>query len=193
MASTFAERLRRAMLKPPTSGAPAPPAASTAGGDKPRPVEEIEAEARSANDKERLVGLIAAPLAALIGLLVIDHDISIDPATGRNHVSIGLYHELLLVLLVLSIVMLATAWFRKRAYLGMVMGLYGITVFNLHYWGFGVPFAMVAALLLVRAYRLQKELRIAGGGTPGGARPLNDRRSSRPASAKPNKRYTPPR
>ena len=40
----------------------------------------------------------------------------------------------------------------------MVMALYGLAVFNLHYWGFGVPFILAGAWLLVRAYRLQRDL-----------------------------------
>ena len=49
------------------------------------------------------------------------------------------------------------------------MALYGLAVFNLHYWGFGVPFILVGAWLLVRAYRLQRDLREATGDAP--ARP----------------------
>ena len=62
--------------------------------------------------------------------------------------------------------MLAFAWFRKRLYLGMVIALYGLAVFNLHYWGFGIPFVMAGAWLLVRAYRLQRDLRVATGDLP---------------------------
>jgi hypothetical protein len=62
--------------------------------------------------------------------------------------------------------------------------LYGLAVFNLHYWGFGVPFLLVGAWYLVRAYRFQQELKKTEVGTPraraNGARPRS------------NKRYTPP-
>jgi hypothetical protein len=77
------------------------------------------------------------------------------------HVSLTLYHDLEGVLLGLSILMLVTALLRKRLYLGIVMALYGLAVFNLHYWGFGFPFVMAGAWLLVRAYRLQRDLREA--------------------------------
>src|SRR6202035_4435935 len=85
---------------------------------------------------------------------------------NKLHVSVSLYHNLTLVLLALSILMLVTAWFRKRLYLGIVMALYGLAIFNLHYWGFGIPFVLGGAWLLVRAYRLQRDLRDATGGTP---------------------------
>ena len=53
--------------------------------------------------------------------------------------------------------MLATAWWRKRLYLGIVMALYGLTVFNLHYWGFGIPYLLCAGWWIVRAYRAGAE------------------------------------
>lgn len=186
------ERFRQAFLGPAPEPAGPPP--------KPAPpstADELEAAVRSADDKERLIGLIAAPFAAGIGMLVISALISNDPAArlkdGRLnslHVNPALYHDLLIVLLVLSVAMLAAAWFRKRLYLGVVTALYGLAVFNLHYWGFGVPFIMVAAWLLVRSYRLQRDLRAATGGPVGGGGP----RRGTPARgrAPQSRRYTPP-
>ncbi len=104
-----------------------------------------------------------------------------------KYVKLSLYHTLTYVLLGLSVVMLASAYFRKRFYLGIAMALYGLSVFNLHYWGFGVPFLMVGAWLLVTSYRLQRDLREATGGAPrrgGGPAPRTSR-------AQANKRYTP--
>lgn len=181
------DRLRRAFLKP----APEP------AGPAPKPVpppsaEELEDSVRFADDKERLIGLVAAPFAAGIGLLVISALIANDP---RNHhsahyVNPTIYHELLIVVLVLSVAMLAAAWFRKRLYLGIVTALYGLAIFNLHYWGFGVPFIMVAAWLLVRSYRLQRDLRQATGVGPTGRGRGSSRASS--AGAPRSRRYTPP-
>lgn len=152
---------------------------------------------RSADDKERLIGLLAAPFAAGIGMLVISALITNDPPArlknGRLdslHVDPSLYHDLLIVLLVLAVAMLAAAWFRKRLYLGIVTALYGLAIFNLHYWGFGVPFIMVAAWLLVRSYRLQRDLRQATGGRPGGGRSRGSPPSRGRASQ--SRRYTPP-
>ena len=45
----------------------------------------------------------------------------------------------------------------------MLTALYGLAVFNLHWWGFGVPFVLVGAWYLVRAYRAQRALKEATG------------------------------
>jgi len=81
--------------------------------------------------------------------------------------------------------MLVLALMRKRLFLGIVMALYGLGIFNLHYWGFGVPFLLFGAWYLVRAYRLQQSLKLATGDDPRGA----TRNGSSPPSSK---RYTPP-
>ena len=141
------------------------------------------------------MGLLLAPVSAVIGIPVINDLIAHDPPTGtKQHVNVSLYHELALVLLGLSVLMLVTAWFRKRTYLGIVMALYGLAIFNLKYWGFGIPFVLIAAWLLMRSFRLQRELREATGDTP--SRPGAQRRGrgASPGMPRPqsNKRYTPP-
>ncbi len=68
------------------------------------------------------------------------------------------------MLLALAFVMLIMAMRRKRLFLGMAMALYGLTVFNLHYWGFGIPFILFASWYLVRSYRLSRDLRLATEG-----------------------------
>jgi hypothetical protein len=192
-------RLRDAMVRPVEPDA----AKKAKAADQPMTIEELEDAVAFANDKERLTGLLLAPVAAAIGLLVIDDLISHDPAALKKngrintlHVSVSLYHELELVLLALAVAMLLTAYFRKRLYLGIVMALYGLAVFNLHYWGFGVPYILAGAWLLVRAYRFQRDLREATGTGPGRAgapgRPGRGGGSGSGGRA-PNKRYTPPR
>ena len=184
------------MLKPadPTSATTTPGAGSTTPGAAP--MEELEASAKRADDKERLIGLVAAPLAAAVGVVVISTLISNDPAqylanghANPKYVTVGIYHELLVVLLALALAMMAAAWFRKRLYLGIAMALYGLAVFNLHYWGFGVPFVMGGAYYLVRSYRLNRTLREATGDLPGSRGSTGKDGSGRP---RPNKRYTPP-
>lgn len=185
-------RLRDAFLRPPADTGE-PPARQTA--------DEIRSSIRSADDKERLIGLIAAPWAAAIGILVGSDLVAHDPAARLRdglanplHVSVGLYHEVLAALVALSVVMLVTALLRKRLYLGIVMALYGLTVFNLHYWGFGVPFVMGGAWYLMRAYKFQKELRDATGGSPGrGRSSTQDVAIAGTGRAQASKRYTPPR
>ena len=189
------QRLRKIFLKPvKTDG-------GTSASTEPSSVEELEAVVKRANDKERLIGLIAAPVAAAIGILVISALIVNDPPAylkdhrvNTLHVSLSLYHDLGGVILALSVLMLVTAMWRKRLYLGIVTALYGLAIFNLHYWGFGVPFIFFSAWLLVRSYRLQRQLHEA---TEGGlSRPAPARRGAASAARrsvpKPNKRYTPP-
>ena len=193
--------MRRAFLKP-ADAAPAPP----------QSVGELEEAVRTADDKERLTGVLMAPFAAAIGLLIIDAQISNDPPArlssglaNKAHVSVGLYHELLVVLLAVSLLMLVVALLRKRLYLGIVMALYGLAVFNLHYWGFGIPYLLAGSWLLVRSYRLQRDLKEATGGGGGGggagrgrparARPATDYGDARPGTYRPrtNRRYTAPK
>jgi hypothetical protein len=175
------ERLRNAILKPVDPGA----AETTKGSDEPRSVAELEAAVKSADDKERIIGLTAAPIAAAIGFLIIGALIANDPS-GSRHVSVSLYNELRIVLVGLSVLMLVMAMLRKRLYLGIVSALYGLAVFNLHYWGFGVPFVLIGSWYLVRAYRLQRDLRAATGGTSSRRGADN---AARPGASK---RYTPP-
>jgi hypothetical protein len=177
------------MLKP-GDGSVAPSAVAEMS-----PEELEEAEARL-NDRERLIGLVAAPLAALCGLLVINSDIDNDPrqflitgAANPAYTSISLYHELLVVLLGLGVLMIVTSFLRKRLFLGIVLAMYGLAIFNLHYWGFGVPFILGGAWFLVRAYRLQQAVKAA---TSRGdiSRPRPDGGAAAPRRSK---RYTPPR
>jgi len=187
---TFRQRLSLLFLKaPPPGSEPAPVA-------PPPTVEELEDANRFADDKERMIGLLAAPVAALIGILIVGADIHNDPAAtfangtvNAAHVSHSLYSELLIVLLILALGMLAAAWFRKRLLLGVALALYGLTVFNLKYWGFGLPFVLFGAWLMVRAYRAQKALKLATGETPRQGASGGADKSSAP---RPSKRYTPP-
>ena len=153
-------------------------------------VEELEASIARAEDKERNLGFIAAPVGAIIALLIssdlINHARSLNQSTS-------VYQNLTFVLLGMAVLMLVTAWLRKRLFLGIVMALFGLGIFNLHYWGFGVPFLMAGAWLLVRAYRLQKQLKLAGGGSGRTYGPPNSRLpSAGGVLPRPNKRYTPP-
>lgn len=160
--------------------------------ETPNPLDEITSvdEAKLAiahlNPTERVIGLFAAPLGGVVALLVTGSLIHNDPALpSPKHVAPSLYTELSLVTLGLCLVMLACAWFHKRLFLGIATALLGLSFFNLHFWGFGVPFIMMGAWYLVRTYRFSQKLKeLEGdGGTSGGSS------SSR---AKPNKRFTPP-
>jgi hypothetical protein len=177
------DRLRKATLKPPETEAPA-----RSRGAYELSGEELEIEEKRANDKERAIGLVAGPLATIIAFLVVHTLVVNDPpaslsdgAVNKLHVSLSTYSHLFLVLIILSFGITGMALWRKRLYMGIVTSLFGLAIFNLHYWGFGVPFVMVGAWYLVRTYRLHRKLKEA---TAGG--------SSVTSRSTPNKRYTPP-
>ena len=147
----------------------------------PTTVAELEAAIKRADDKERLIGLLAAPVAAAIVFLVMSTLVHNDPSPllgnglpNPRHVNPNIYTELGLVTLALALIMLAGAWFRKRLVIGIASALYGLSFFNLHYWGFGVPYIMIGSWYLVRAYRLSAE---AQGGQAGGRTVLGPGRS----------------
>jgi len=178
-AMTWWERVKFALVRPPDDDARVTKPDERSAG-------EIEASIRTADVKERAIGLIAAPLAAVIGIAI--SSASIDYAK-THHQSLTVYDELTYVILGLSVLMLATAWWRKRLFLGITMALYGLAVFNLHYWGFGIPFLLAGSWYLVRAYRLQQALKRAQGGTAPARRTTTTTSAARP---RPSKRYTPP-
>lgn len=191
------DRLRNLVLKP----LEVDKVSTDKAVSRPPSIDELEADVRSANDKERLIGLVAAPFAAAIGILVISALIVNDPpARLKNgqidtlHVGLSLYYDLGAVILALSVLMLVAAMWRKRVYLGIVMALYGLAIFNLHYWGFGVPFILVSAWLLVRAFRLQRDLRetTEGNRSRTGVRQKADSGTPRTSSSKINGRYSSP-
>ena len=81
-------------------------------------VPELEAAVKRSNDKERLVGLLMAPVAAGIGFLVTTALVANDPKVpSPHHVNPSQYTELGLLTMALALVMLGTAWFRKRTLL----------------------------------------------------------------------------
>jgi len=177
---TLFQRIRYTMVKPDDDGGRAKEVDT-------RSLAELEAEMARADDKERAIGLIAAPLAAAIAILVGGSQINnaID-----THQSTSEFYTLLYTLAGMSVLMLVTALLRKRLLLGMVVALFGLGVFNLKDWGFGIPFVMVGAWYLVRSYRLSQKVKLASGNGPGSGRSGGaPPRSPRPRS---NKRYTPP-
>jgi hypothetical protein len=156
-----------------------------------RSAEEVRAVIARADDRERVVGLIAGPVSAAISFIVITALIDRNSVAGAKHFTpASTYHELLLVLLGLGVLILVTALMRKRLFLAISMALYGIALFQLGWLGFAVPFVLGGAWYLVRSYRLQQELRRA---EPAEVRPT--RAKSGVTSAvrpRPSKRYTPP-
>jgi hypothetical protein len=190
------ERFKEAVVKPVEPSA----AAKAKAADVPMTVEEMEDAVAYADDKERLTGLLLAPFAGGIAILVIHLMIANDPVSARlksgapnpHYISPGLLHELLLVLLAMALLMLGLAFYRKRLFLGIVMALYGLAIFNLHYWGFGIPYILAGAWLLIQSYRLQRDLKEARGEVDSGRRGQTRGRGASNTGPRPNKRYTPP-
>jgi hypothetical protein len=155
-----------------------------------RSVEEIEADIARSNDKERAIGLVAAPVAALIGLII--SSASINYARTHNQ-SVAVFEKLTYILLGLAALILLTSWLRKRLFQGITLALYGLAIFQLHYtyFGFAAPFLLAGAWYLVRAYRLQQELKRSEAAGPHAPQPKGNQSSAAPRPRR-NKRYTPP-
>ena len=184
-ALTWWERLKYAMVRPDDGAHEVTP--------DDRSAEELEATISRADDRERAVGLIAAPVAAAIGFLVIGADISRNSSATtlpKNFVPASTYHWVLLVFLALAAIMLVGAWLRKRIVLAVALALYGVGLFQLGWLGFAVPFVLAGAWYLVRGFRLQTALKRAEA--DGSATPAVARRASNGVRPRPNKRYTPP-
>jgi hypothetical protein len=176
------ERIKYSMVRPDDE----PKAAK---GEDIRPVDEIQADIARSNDKERMIGLVAAPVAAVIGLLI--SSASINYAKSHNQ-SYGVYEKLTYVLLGLAVLILLTSWLRKRMFQGITLALFGLAIFQLHYtyFGFAAPFLLAGAWYLVRSYRLQQELKMAEAAGPS-PRPKGSQSATVPRPRR-NKRYTPP-
>jgi hypothetical protein len=188
---SLGDRIRNFSLKPEDPDAPAP-----SRGAYELSGEELQNEIKQANDKERAVGLLAGPVATLITFFVIYAKVVSDPpahingVVNRLHVNPSTYQGPFWTLIILSFGITAMALWRKRLPLGIVTAMYGLTIFNFGYLGFGVPFVMVGAWYLVRTYRLHRNLKesTADGPSTTPARPVSNKRYT-PS----NRRYTPPR
>ncbi|HEY5385638.1 MAG TPA: hypothetical protein VIJ56_10410 [Acidimicrobiales bacterium] len=156
-----------------------------------RPADEIEADIRRSNDKERAIGLVAAPVAAFIGLLI--GNASVNYAKTHN-LSTSVYDKLTYVLLGLAVLVLLSSWLRKRMFQGITLALYGLAIFQLHYtyFGFAAPFLLAGAWYLIRAWRLQQELKKAEAAGPQAPRPKGATTNAAAPRPRRNKRYTPP-
>jgi Ca2+/Na+ antiporter len=174
------ERLKYAMVQPDDSPDDAAPADD-------RSTDEIQTEIRRSNDKERAIGLVVAPIAAIVGILISSASINYAKSHGQ---SVGVYDELTYVLLGLAVLILVASLLRKRLFQGITIALFGVAVFQLKYSyvGFAAPFVLVGAWYLVRSYRLQQALKSAEA-TAG---PTRAKRSVNGARPRPSKRYTPP-
>ena len=99
----------------------------------------------------------------------------------------SVYDKLTYVLLGLAVLILITSWLRKRLFQGITLALYGLAIFQLHYtyFGFAAPFLLAGAWYLVRAYRLQQELKLVRGGRSERAPPQGQHGHQRDGAAAP--------
>ena len=185
-------RLSRRFLKP------IDPTAPHAEVAPPRSVEELEADNRSMTDVERLIGLVMAPLAAVVTLILISQYVNNwkNQHPGQAHVPSS-YSELFVVFLILAALIMVAAWFRKRMYTGLAIALFGLSIFSLNWKWLPIagPFVLVGAWYLVRAYRAQQAVKLAGGDPSRWSPRAKDAGSAAPpgpSAPQPNKRYTPP-
>jgi Ca2+/Na+ antiporter len=176
------ERLKYAMVRPDDEPDDTRPA-------EDRPIDEIELDVRRSNDKERTIGFVVAPVAAIVGLVI--SSALIDNARSHGQ-SVRVFEELTYVMLGLAVLILVSSLLRKRLFQGITIALFGVAVFQLKYSyvGFAAPFVLVGAWYLVRSYRLQQELKKAQSSSGGSPRPTRANGSA--PRARPNKRYTPP-
>ena len=152
---TLWQRLRYSMVRPDDE-----PSDRAQADD--RSVEEIEEDIRRSNDKERAIGLVVAPVAAVVGLVI--SSASINYAKTHNQ-STAVYDKLTYVLLALALLILLSSMLRKRLFQGITIALFAVAIFQLKftYVGFAFPFVLIGAWYLIRAYRLQQELKRAAG------------------------------
>ena len=180
-ALTFWERVKYTLVRPDDEPTKKPEADD-------RTVEELRAEIHRSNDKERTIGLVAAPVAAVVGIAISTASISY---AKTHHQNVHVYDELTYVLLGLSVLILVASLLRKRLFQGITLALFGVAVFQLKYTyvGFAAPFVLAGAWYMVRAYRLQQALKRAEGDTAGPRGATQAARTPRPRASK---RYTPP-
>jgi hypothetical protein len=154
--------------------------------EEPMSTEELEEAIARTSDKERTIGLLAAPVGAAVSLFWTNH--LIDNAKLLNQ-GTSEFQTLAFVMLGVSVLILTAALLRKRLFLGILIALEGLSLFNLHAYGFAIPFVLGGAWLLVRAYRLQQRLKLSTPGGPGTKG--QGGRASTGVLPRPNKRYTP--
>jgi hypothetical protein len=182
---TLWERIKYSMVRPDDEPA-------RGKQEETRSLEEIELEISRSSDKEQAIGLVAAPIAAIVGIIIGSASISYAKSHNQN---VHVYDELTYVLLGLAILVLVSSLLRKRLFQGITLALFGLAIFQLHYTyiGFAVPFLLAGAWYMVRAYRLQQALKHVQGDTRGVLSP--ERKNGAPAKnprPRRNKRYTPP-
>ena len=184
-----------------------PPSAKRTGASG-MTAEQLAHTIKYLDDRERLIGIVMAPLGAVVGILS-----TVTALHSHTHVKGQLSHGALVTLgiasLVLSGLVLVAALTRRRSFLGFALVFLGTS------FGFPLllPFWFVGGWLIFRAYKWQKELTALRGGTTGrggtGPAPRGQqdartmaaarasarakKREPAPKGPSASKRYTPPK
>jgi hypothetical protein len=166
------------------------------------PTSQLTSLMRKLDDKERMIAFGAAPLGAVLAIVLTVITLSHNPALHhKGHESAGIIIADGGVGVAFALFVLVMAWFRRRSltafallFLGYSLGLIGI----------GIPFLFLGGYLLFRAWKVQKVLTSRGVSTRPQRRtpdrtqrdPKSRRDSqAKTTSARPtaSKRYTPPK
>jgi hypothetical protein len=124
--------------------------------DRPKRTEaEIIEDLRRIDDRERLIGLIAGPLGAVVAVILMFHALAINPAVHhKGHIAPSITEAYGIVGVFLGAIVVVAAFLRRRSFLGFTLLFMGISLGIV----FAIPFWIVGVWLLFRATRFQKEL-----------------------------------
>ena len=173
--------------------------------------DELVVAIKRINDQERKLGLLIAPVGAVLGVLYTAYEIHINPAVGhKDHVSQSVLVLYGVARVAFSVLVALAALWRRRSFLGFALLFLGTS--------FGspivaLPFWFVGGWLIWRAFKWQKELaaitgserRAASAGRSATTRSDPRTRSRGAAERRPkknqktpngpeaSKRYTPPK
>jgi hypothetical protein len=168
------------------------------------PTSQLTVLMRKLDDKERMLAFGAAPLGAVLAIVVAIVALHSNPALHhKGHETPSLIVSDGGVAVGFAILVFATAWFRRRSLTAFALLFLGYSIGLI---GPGIPFLFLGGYFLYRAWKVQKVLTGRGVST----RPPPKNRNSNRATRDPkggrdretkttvvrptaNKRYTPPR
>jgi hypothetical protein len=168
------------------------------------PTSELSVLMRKLDEKERKLAFGAAPLGAVLAIVVTIFAVHSNPALHhKGHESVGIIIADGGVGVVFALFVFVMAWIRRRSLTAFALLFLGYSVGLI---GPGIPFLFLGGYLLYRAWKIQKVLTSRGVNTrPQSRRTTTSRPSRDPkprrdaqvktAGARPtaSKRYTPPK
>jgi len=135
--------------------------------------DELVVAIKRIDDQERKIGLLIAPIGAVVGVLLMISAIHLNPAVGhKNHVSASVFIWEGVARVVLAILVAVAAFTRRRSFLGFALLFLGTALGSPIV---ALPFWFVGGWLIWRAFKWQKELAAMTGGQ---RRPASGRREA---------------